>query len=96
MFRWQGFGFPITRDHGDYARLGDPRSVSSVLISGKPLPFDVGDHLAQFQHLHRTPFPVMLPANNQIAIVDPVPMRQEIPALVFELSLYQLAAAALR
>jgi hypothetical protein len=57
---------------------------------------DVGDHLAQFQHLHRTPFPVMLPANNQIAIVDPVPMRQEISAVKLELSLYQLAAAALR
>jgi hypothetical protein len=29
----------------------------------------------QFQHLHRTPFfPIMLPTNNQIAIVDPVPM----------------------
>jgi hypothetical protein len=38
----------------------------------------------------------MLPANNQIAIVDPVPMRQEISAFKLELSLYQLAAAALR
>jgi hypothetical protein len=43
-----------------------------------------------------TPFPIMLPANNQIAIVDPVPMRQEISAFKLELSLYQLAAAALR
>jgi hypothetical protein len=38
----------------------------------------------------------MLPANNQIAIFYPVPMRQEIPAFKLELSLYQLAAAALR
>jgi hypothetical protein len=47
-------------------------------------------HLSQLNHLQRTFLPVMLPAHNPVATVNPVSVPQEIPALKFKLQLHPL------
>jgi len=74
--------FPITRDSGDHGDLPDfpiPRCPDQPM-----------KHLAQLNNLQRTLLPVMFPAHNPVAAIDPVSVPQEIPALKFKLQFHPL------
>jgi hypothetical protein len=82
-------GFPVSRfsNFGDFGNHGTSGNFPSCLRGRF---FESPDFLPQLHHVQRTVLPIMLPAHNHVALVAPVPVLAEIPALKFKFNPHAL------